>query len=84
MLGADVIAGNDTYDAIDELSYTAVLAHEFTHFVRHGSTLDNYVLEEVATHMQAAEMRTLSPEERCALIRCAVEILYGYRIKECP
>jgi len=82
-LGADVMPGQSSYRTLDELSYTAVLAHEFTHFVRHGATLSNYVLEEVATHVQAAETPTLGLDDRCGLIRCAEEILMDYRMKEC-
>ena|GEM_PF-3655981 len=83
-LGCDVMPGETQLSALDELSFVAVLAHEYTHFLRFGQTLPNYVLEEVSTHVQAAENDTLTPEDRCGLLRCAVEVLYAYRIKECP
>lgn len=83
-LGADVMPGTSVYSALDELSYVAVLAHELTHFRRYGTTLENYVLEEVATHVQAAEILALGNEDRCALLRCGEEILAEYRRMECP
>ena len=83
-LGADVMPGTSVYSALDELSYVAVLAHELTHFLRYGKTLGSYVLEEVATHVQAAEIEVLGPEDRCALLRCGEEILADYRRMECP
>jgi hypothetical protein len=75
--------GSNPQNARDELSYTAVLAHEFTHFLRSKSVLLNYTLEEVATHVQAAEISSLNEEDRCSLLGCAVEILLEYRFKEC-
>jgi len=82
-LGADVLRGNNIDNNRDLLTYVAVLAHEFTHFLRQGRTLENYVLEEVATNVQAAEMLELEIEDRCDLLRCAEEILMEYRMKEC-
>ena len=82
-LGADVTPSGSIYSAVDELSFVAGLAHEFTHFQRSGSTLQNYYLEEVAVHVQSAEIPGLALEDRCALLRCAEETLMNYRIKEC-